>query len=169
MKKRWLLPCLAAVPLLVGGVNAYFADGDTALNQFRIGVNTITPEEEYEPPVPGKVTVKKPWARNTGRVSCYVRARVLLSDSRAEKYISYRTQQKEGIQGEDWDLAGDGYYYFQNPLAPGEETSCLFTGIYMEEELPQELEGTTVDVYFESVQAEGAEDPQEAFQMTAGR
>ena len=165
----WIFPCLAASFLLAGGVRAYFADGDGALNSFRIGVNTITPEEEFEPPQPGSVTVKKPWARNTGSVSCYVRARVLLSDSRAGDYIHYQTQGEEGIRGEGWSLGEDGYYYFQNPIAPGEETGPLFTGIYMEEELPRELDGTTVDVYFESVQAQGADRAEEAFEMTDGR
>ena len=70
----------------------------------------------------------------------------------------------------DWDLSDwiyDGseeYYYYQKPIAPGEDTSCLMTGIYIRPDTPEdEIKNVDVIVYAESYQADGFQDYEEAW------
>lgn len=82
-------------------------------------------EESFDPPSPGEKTVKEPRAVNTGKTNCYVRAKVLLSDSRVQSFLTYVN---EGNTGEGlWIKNKDGWLYYdriletskkQNPFLP---------------------------------------------------
>ena len=156
---------IAAAAVLMASLSAYLIDSDTAANNFRIGTNTIEAKEEFTTPAIGEITAKTPRVENTGKVNCYVRAFIFLSDHRVAEYIDYYTNGLKGIRGTGWE---DGYYYYTPVLAPGEETTPLFTGIQLLEELPEELTDVSIDIYFESVQAEGTGDAREAFERIAG-
>lgn len=173
MKIRNTGRILAVVVLLAGilaaaGMIAYLADGDRHRNPFSIGYNKITPEEEFEDPEPGKKTVKKPCAVNTGTVDCYVRAKVYLTDSRAEEYISWYYNENDGMNTQDWIEGADGWLYYKAPLAVQEESSPLFTHIKLEKEIPEEILEFSVDVVFESAQSYGFESAEAAFQALEG-
>lgn len=159
---------VAAAILGIGSVMAYLADGDKAVNAFSIGSNTIVPDEPFEPAVPGKKTVKEPKAENTGTVDCYVRAKVLLSDSRAEEYITYYTGSTEGFNTKDWAEGKDGWMYYDRPIVPGEKTPAVFTHIRLRKDIPDPIKDVAIDVIFESVQSEGFEDAKTAFQSIEG-
>ncbi len=159
---------LAAGIFGAGSIFAYLSDGDRANNAFSVGSNTIVPEEPFDPVEPGKKTVKEPKAGNTGTVDCYVRAKVLLSDSRAEEYLTYYTSSTEGFNKTVWSEEQDGWLYCEKPIAPGEKTAPVFTHIKLKEELPEELKDVAIDVIFESVQSEGFADAKTAFTAVEG-
>ena len=150
MKKKVTALCLCVALLavaVVGASLAYFTDTDKATNTFTVGNvkidlieqektdNGLAPFEQGKTLVPGKsndgnavskiVTVK-----NTGDNAAYVRIQV-------QKAISLA----EGVQGDpdvslitmDFDRAGwtenNGYYYYNEPLEPGETTTALFNNV----------------------------------------
>lgn len=161
---KWLAILVLLLVVLSESMNAYLEDSDEISNLMRIGINTIQAKEEFETPSPGKITRKSPRAQNTGSVKCHVRAWICLSDHRAAKYIEYYTNGVKGILGENWEEGEDGYYYYTPVLSSGETTAPIFTDIQMLETLPPKLADITIDIYFESVQAEGAKAAQEAFE-----
>lgn len=167
MKRRILsvLPFLAAL-LLAPSASAYLTDTDSRDNPFTVGGNTISVLEEYDPPSPGQTGKKDPRVRNEGTADCYVRARVVLTDSRAEEYILYLTDGKEGFSPA-WRDGQDGWLYYENVLPPGESSAPVFTGLTWKEGMPEEIPELSVDVLFESVQSSGYDSPQEAFASVA--
>lgn len=169
MRKRILTVCVSVLVLLlgIGAVTAYLADADQKENPFSVGENTITPEEEFEPPAPGKKTVKSPKAVNTGTVACYVRAQVLLTDSRAHDYLTYYNGANTGMNTKDWKTGTDGWMYYQKAIAPKEQTLPVFTHIQMKENFPKDLD-VGIDVIFESVQTDGFTDAESAFVAVEG-
>ncbi|WP_251391130.1 hypothetical protein [Mediterraneibacter agrestimuris] len=159
---------VAAAILGIGSVMAYLSDGDRAVNAFSIGSNEIVPDEPFDPVEPGKKTVKEPKAENTGTVDCYVRAKVLLSDSRAGEYITYYTGSTEGFHTKAWVKAEDGWMYYGDPVAPGEKTPAVFTHIKLKQDIPDFIKDAAIDVVFESVQSDGFEDAETAFKSIEG-
>lgn len=147
-------------------IYAYFVHQGECENQVTIGENTIVPEEPFDPPVPGEKTVKEPRAVNTGRVPCYVRAKVLLSDSRIEPFLTYVNENDAGTGL--WIKNKDGWFYYDEILEVSDETEPVFTHIVTDEKIPEELREFSIDVIFESVQAEGFENSGEAFLAIAG-
>ena len=112
--------CLAAAALtLTAGISAgtamaYFttyaeASGNVTLN---MGFTETTPTEEFSNWTK-HVTVK-----NTGDFACFVRVKALAG----EKY-------QDGLQYSDsdgkWTPGEEGYYYYSEPVAPGESSSVL--------------------------------------------
>lgn len=112
--------CLAAAALtLTAGISAgtamaYFttyaeASGNVTLN---MGFTETKPTEEFSNWTK-HVTVK-----NTGDFACFVRVKALAG----EKY-------QDGLQYSDsdgkWTLGEEGYYYYSEPVAPGESSSVL--------------------------------------------
>lgn len=173
-KRRPLTPIIAgmaAVILLgisVGAAAAYFTDGDTKDNQFTIGVNTITPDEEFDPVEPGKKTVKKPRAFNSGSVNCYVRAKVFLTDSRASSYLEYFHEDVPGFNTKEWRENSDGWLYYGEILPVGESSAPIFTHVKLREELPEEIADVSIDVVYESVQSDGFANAAKAFEAVEG-
>lgn len=150
-------------------VAAYLSDADQQVNEFSVGVNTITPDEDFETPSPGKKTVKSPKAANTGSVECYVRAKVLLSDSRADSYITYYNNGNKGMNTADWIPNADGWKYYRKTLRPGEKTVPVFTHIQLEKAIPDTMKDVAIDVVFESAQSDGFRDAQQAFAAIEGQ
>ena len=112
--------CLAAVALtLTAGISAgtamaYFttyteASGGVTLN---MGLSETIPKEDFSN------WTKHVSVENTGDYDCYVRVKALAGS----KY-------QDGLQYSDsdgkWTPGEDGYYYYSDPIAPGESTSVL--------------------------------------------
>ena len=103
--------CLAAAALtLTAGISAgtamaYF----TTLN---MGFSETIPKEDFSN------WTKHVSVENTGDYDCYVRVKALAGS----KY-------QDGLQYSDsdgkWTPGEDGYYYYSDPIAPGESTSVL--------------------------------------------
>lgn len=155
-----LLVISVFIPSLVAF--AYFTDGDSTVNSASIGGNNITIIEAFEPePIePGQVIHKEVQIHNEGPNRCYVRARVVFSDSIVGEYADI-----------DWNLtdwvynASDEYYYYTSSIEKNESTSCLMTTISLDDNMPQEnVKDVEVIVYAESYQAEGFDSYQEAWE-----
>ncbi len=157
MKKKRLILVFAAGLALIGSTvcvtYAYLTGQDQAENLIGITENEIHIEEEFDPPAdpgPGTVIKKAPRIVNDSEVGVYVRASVCFSDSAAEQFC------EPLAVNEDWRLAADGYYYYDDVLAPGETTGTIFDRVVIREDAEaEELVPFDLLVYAESVQTFG--------------
>lgn len=148
MKKKILAGVVIAICLSFAtyGTLAFFTHEDTATNVITSGNikielqetaltddGTVIPFEESQQTIdvmPAESVSKIVKVQNTGDNDAYIRISV-------EKFIELA----EGVEGEPdselialdfntdaWTLE-DGYYYYNNPLAPGETTSALFNNV----------------------------------------
>ena len=134
-----LLCGMIAVISAVSGTasaTAYMSDHADVNNQFVIGNNTTTVEEEFPTPTPvppGEHVAKKVKVTNQGNVPCYIR--VALSYS--EDLIAL-----ENLDTENWEAGEDGYYYYKHVVEVGSSTTNLVTGV------PAKVEATAVAIRF---------------------
>ena len=155
------LAILGCTLFSISTITAYLADGDSARNPIVVGGNHISIEEDFQPeaikPV-GKIT-KKVRIKNEGPNRCFIRARVVFSDSQIGQYANI-----------DWNLkdwfydSTDEYYYYTSALDREDVTSWLMTAIQFNENMPAEdIEEVDVIVYAESYQSFGFLDYKEAW------
>lgn len=135
---------MAAAVYLLPGTSAYFTDHESGWNRMVFGHNASTITEEFPTPtpvLPGKSVVKKVKVKNEGSVACYIRAALVFSEP---------IEALEGLDMKNWIKGEDDYYYYKYPVAEGESTTELFTGVRVAKEMERkELE---VSVYEESIQ-----------------
>lgn len=137
--------CVLTAIGVIAGTSAYLTDNAEVVNEIWAGWNETKTEEEFPTPTPvspGETVIKKVQIRNTGKVPCYIRVALIVSEG---------TVTLEGLDTESWVDGQDGYYYWQNVVQPGESTGELFTGVRVDHQT--ESETVTVTVYEESVQA----------------
>lgn len=142
-------------------ISAYLADGDSARNVITVGSNNISIDEEFDPkPIePGGQITKKVRIRNDGPNSCFVRARVVFSDSRIGKYANIDWNLKDWVYD-----SSDEYYYYKTAINQDDVTTWLMTSIQFSENIPeQEITDVDVIVYAESYQSFGFLDYREAW------
>lgn len=147
---------------LIGGMIAYLADAETAVNEMSVGKNEIEIEEDFDPPdeiPPGASFPKKVQIRNVGKGNCYVRTKVLFSRSDMEELatIDWNTQ--------DWTYnRQDGYYYYRDPLAENALSEPLMNEVSISASAdPAQLASFDIIVYAESVQCGNFTDYQDAW------
>ena len=91
----------------------------------------------------------------------YIRARINLSDSRIEKYIT------TVINSDYWELNDDGYYYYKDILHDGEQSKPLISSYTISSDYPTKYNDYSKKQYYvmyaESVQANGSDNCIEAF------
>ena len=148
---------LAMTVLMCGSTLAYFIYHEVAINTFTVGSQVSEIDEVWTPPekmTAGKSYTKNVTVRNTGTSDCYARVFAEITDEKAAGSVAV-----------DWNTAdwtgkqADGYYYYKQQLAPGEKTKPLFTTLTAS----SDLSDFDMIVYEETVQAQGADSPQEAF------
>ena len=111
--KTKLLFIIAAIALVISTVAvkpamAFFTDTIQTQGGFKISVGDGTPEiDEKVEDLTKKITIK-----NTGDYPIFVRAKAIYPDN-----CTVTLTVTEG-----WSDGGDGYYYYANPIAPGEST-----------------------------------------------
>ena len=159
-----VLPVLLSGLFMTGALYAYLTDTDRAENTFTAGHNVSTVEETYTPPVLTEGVneyEKRVKIKNTGNVSCYVRAYLAFSDSETADRSQLSADGKNfsavgaylrGLSGGwVWD-ASDGYCYYTQPLAPGESTSELLRAVRTRCDTPEQVRRTQLIVYEETIQ-----------------
>lgn len=156
-----------SVPLLVAVILAFilsisllfamlFYEPERIVNTFTVGINTTHINEEYEPPteIPENESVeKKVTVFNDDNVPCYVRVFCEYENS------SMASEVTADFNTDDWTKSGD-YYYYNQILNPGEETTPLITSITAGNKTVTNFK---MIVASESVQAQGFNSATDAF------
>ncbi len=152
--------------LTAGGTLAYFTD-TTAVREsgFAVGRMAVSLEESSGQEAvanvyPGQLLPKDPKVTNTGTVPCFVRIRVdgLEALGTGDDRIRCSTANVPDALGSNWFRHGDGLYYYDRLLLPGESTSALFEAILLPAALPVGAEGFRLEVQAQAAQAYGAAD-----------
>ena len=170
--KKWkivaLCTVLACLSIVASGTLAYFTASETVhnvitsggvaiqLHEFsERGNEELVPWQDVDGVMPGAEISKIVTVENTGASDAWVRVSVTKSITLAR-----------GVQGTpdlslvvldinptDW-TEQDGYYYYNDPLAPGETTPPLFTTVTFDPKMGNEYQGSTahIDVKADAVQ-----------------
>lgn len=149
---------LAATLILGVGAGtsyAYLTGTDDVENRFLASKTEISVEENFTPVPelsPGLVITKAPRVLSASSTPCYVRMRVSFSDRDAEAFC-------ESLSiNQGWTKKEDGYYYWEEPLEPGQQTGTLFDSVTIKAETDKEdLKPFDVYVYAEAVQGRNAD------------
>lgn len=155
--------CVILFSVSIIGVFAYFTSIANKKNDFTIGGNSIEIVEDFEPPefIEAGISFKKDvQVKNTGLSDCYVRLKVVFSDSDMEKFCSFTD-----LNTTDWIYnPSDNYYYYTQRVANNELTPSLFTTVAISNTMESyQIKEFEIYVYAESVQADPFEDYEEAW------
>lgn len=158
-----VLAITSILAVMVFQTLAFFTAEDTALNRVTMGNvalilndDTINPEtEELEPfPVegfdlvmPGDVIDKIVSVTNDGANPIWVRIRldrsILLAGEAAD--VDFNVLGLD-LNDEDWTEGVDGWFYYNEVLAPGETTENLFTQVTFPTSLGNEFMNAEVEI-----------------------
>lgn len=155
MKKR-ILALMAAALFLGAGAGtsyAYLTAQDDVENTFGGAQIEIGISEEFEPVEdlePNQIITKAPRVVSGSDADCYVRMMAHFSDDQAERFC------EPLAINSGWILRDDGYYYWDDAVAPGTATGTLFDQVRIKENAdPEELCPFEILVYAEAVQCAG--------------
>ncbi len=162
----FLLVCLFHAP--PEGAMAYLTGRDGTENDFTAGVNTSQVVEQFSQSslTTGANTFEKEVAvQNTGDIPCYVRVFLAFSDSSicgiselsADGVNFYPEADFRTHLNAGWVYGGDGYYYYEMALSPGEETTDLLRKITTTFPEGAKIRDYEIIVYEESVQTRSAD------------
>lgn len=162
--------------LTVGGTIAYmFISSDQVTNQFTPAKIVIKVDEDFDPKIEKSnvaITSVEPTETMEGsNIDCYIRAAIVVNWMNGDGNVYGKTP----VRGTDYELVlttddgqdstgwikrdADGYYYYEDPVPPGESTGILVIrcvplatnqcpdGYYL-----------NVDILAQAVQAEGVTD-----------
>ena len=171
MKRKLLILSVLAicVATLAASTLAYFtAEGKThnviTTGGVDIEVQEWADKEKTKPfenltgVMPGTSATKIVEVKNTGASDAWVRVKV-------EKQIGAQPETDAGaeidpnivtldINTKEWIDGGDGYYYYNSPVKPGETTVPIFTAVTFAPEMGNEFQNATatVDILAQAVQ-----------------
>lgn len=157
-KKILVAVCLLSLCITVGVTSAFLMSSNTRTNSFFIGSNESGIVETFNPPetiTKGDVIIKDVKVKNTGSKS-YIRMFVAINDNEMAAKLSINFNTK------DWTKGSDGYYYYNKVVNKGESTTSLFNKISFNESINNSSK-LKIICYSESVQAQGFNNPQSAF------
>lgn len=155
-----LVLCLS---MLIYSTIAYFNTADTARNVITAGDIKIELQEtairdgeeilfeqsqERFNVMPGQDVSKIVRVKNTGSNPAYIRVEVqkaiaLAADSHGDVDLGLISLD---FDSEKWILGSDGYYYYNEPLAPGETTAALFRNVKFDTGMGNMYQGSTATI-----------------------
>ena len=175
MKRRAFTIALivVAVALAAGGTLAYFTAEGTAKNIITTGKlamklydTTVENGAEVDFPangisgiLPGDTKDKNVYVQNTGACDIYVRVKLTPSAVLANGSTGTATELLSYLEMEldttNWTKGTDGWYYYNNAVAPGTFTTRLLDSVTFDEDMGNPyMEATVViDVEAEAVQS----------------
>lgn len=179
MKRKIFLLSVVAICIAIAAVGtlAYFNAEDTAHNVITSGSVKIRldewadqgctqPFEDQTGVMPGTAATKIVEVANTGKSPAWVRVSVAVSVTAADGETPLPSAPVElDFNKQDWTDGGDGFYYYNSPLAPGESTAPLFTQVSFHNTMGNEYQNSAakIDVSAEAVQtAHNGETPLDA-------
>lgn len=170
MKKKLIVIAviMACVALVSAGTAAFFTEVSTAKNvittgSVEIALHEITdqldengepiPFEDIDGAMPGTSVSKIVYLENTGESDAWVRIRADKSIRLAGEGEADLSLITMDFNTEAW-TEKDGYYYYNEKLAPGKTTEPLFTSVTFAAEMDNTYQSSTatVDVTAEAVQ-----------------
>lgn len=171
MKKRLFVAALACICItaLAGGTLAYYTAENTAHNVITTGgidialqewadtdKTTPFPEDGVNDVMPGTSVTKIVEVKNTGANDAYIRVKVDKSIDLAGEGIPDLSLLALDMNQADWTAGEDGYYYYNEVLAPGEVTAPLFTTVSFDTGMDNLYQNSAaeVDVAAYAVQAD---------------
>lgn len=168
--KKWkivaLCTVLACLSIVASGTLAYFTASETAhnvitsggvaiqLHEFsERGNEELVPWQDVDGVMPGAEISKIVTVENTGASDAWVRVKVDKTIILADGEKGNPEVMKLDIKDAFW-TEQDGYYYYNDPLAPGETTPPLFTTVKFAPEMGNEYQGSKaeIDVKADAVQ-----------------
>lgn len=176
----FILPMtIMIIVLRLDTTSAYLTSYDVKNNITAAGYNNTVIEEEFPTvsPVPIKDNpkyTKKVWVSNKDQLSgsclvdCYVRIRIEYSNSDIGDAV-----QLLGLNTTDWIKEGE-FYYYDKILKKNQDTTPLMTGYQVDyskvkDDCKKFITDFEINVYEESVQADGFSSYKEAFAYYTGR
>lgn len=155
-----LVLCLS---MLIYSTIAYFNTADTARNVITAGDIKIELQEtairdgeeilfeqsqERFDVMPGQDVSKIVRVKNTGSNPAYIRVEVqkaiaLAADAQGDVDLELVSLD---FDSEKWTLRNDGYYYYNEPLAPGETTAALFRNVKFDTGMGNMYQGSTATI-----------------------
>lgn len=160
----FLLLCLSLAMTFAFEKNA----SNTLTNTFTPG--SVTTEIKEDDPKPNGTAIEKsPYVTNTGKNDALVRMKVTMTPSQLVQELKIKLNFSD-----KWAYnEADGYYYYQDILAPGKSTEPLFdkvtgTDIVVDGKFSDKLAGLEIAVYHESVQNLVKDNKDEAIVSTNG-
>lgn len=167
-RPRYYLAILSVILLALcsaGGTLAYLTRQDTIKNRFEAGYVNVQVEETFTGNVKGNVSV-----RNTGNVPVYIRAAAVMSwqdgngdplwgdgpEAGSDYQISMPAE--PGLNGGEWILAADGFYYYTLQVGPGGKSNVLIRELRELSVSSHREEGKylSADIQLQAIQAEPA-------------
>lgn len=126
---------------------------DIELNEYADTGNGLVAFADVEGVNPGSKASKIVAAENVGKHPAFVRMKVDLATT--AEGMDARDAVTADFNTDDWTYRG-GYYYYDKPLAPGEETPPLFTTVTFSSSMDEMWENAkvTVNVTVYGVQSE---------------
>ena len=160
---------------LIAGTAAYLSASDQKVNTLAVGHVTTEIEENFPDPTPTPVEenpsyIKEIWAGNFSggergfHADCYVRMALSYSNYDVGKGVELL-----GLDTVNWLYNNeDGYYYYRNVVTEGEKTTPLCSGFRIDsskidDTYKDSITDFEINVYEESVQAEGFSDFESAW------
>ena len=155
-----LVLCLS---MLIYSTIAYFNTANTARNVITAGDIKIELQEtairdgeeilfeqsqERFNVMPGQDVSKIVRVKNTGSNPAYIRIEVqkaiaLAADSHGDVDLDLVSLD---FDGDSWRLGSDGFYYYNEPLAPGETTAALFRNVKFDTGMGNMYQGSTATI-----------------------
>ena len=155
-----LVMCLS---MLIYSTIAYFNTADTARNVITAGDIKIELQEtairdgeeilfeqsqERFNVMPGQDVSKIVRVKNTGSNPAYIRVEVqkaiaLAADAQGDVDLDLISLE---FDSEKWILGNDGFYYYDQPLAPGETTAALFRNVKFDTGMGNMYQGSTAPI-----------------------
>lgn len=155
-----LVLCLS---MLIYSTIAYFNTADTARNVITAGDIKIELQEtairdgeeilfeqsqERFNVMPGQDVSKIVRVKNTGSNPAYIRVEVqkaiaLAADAQGDVDLDLISLD---FDSEKWILGNDGFYYYDQPLAPGETTAALFRNVKFDTGMGNMYQGSTATI-----------------------
>jgi alternate signal-mediated exported protein len=149
-KKKIFVITIALIVGIIGTAATFAiitATAGTVTNTFQVAKVATEIEEEFEGGIRAGSTVKKnPSVKNTGISDVFVRVRITVSPEQTEVMLlngtafSEKGKAVDGIatertlydpdsNGIGWYQGTDGWFYYNSPVAPGQNTENLFDAV----------------------------------------
>ncbi len=166
-RRKALVPCLTLLLLLgaLGGTYAWLADSTTPLfNRFQPAQVSCQVQETFDGQTKSDVKIQ-----NTSDIAAYLRVALVANWVDGAGNVSAAAPDLSSVLELNlinWRLGADGYYYYPDPIAPGEITAVLVKECADKNQAAPAGYRLRLQVLAEAIQADPPQAVQEAWTVT---